>query len=80
MRQHCDHPEGNFPLSWNERHGALGFGRSLLVEGLGFALFASAEEFARSCGKLRAPTVMVKPSHRSVPSVSCIMPHYKPRT
>src|SRR5215472_2993118 len=58
MRQHCDHPEGDFPLSWNERHGALGLGRSLLVEARGLALFAAAEEFPRGGGKLRASTVM----------------------
>ena len=48
--KHCDHSEGDFPLRRDERHGALGFRGSLLVELLGFAVLAVAKKFPRgSC-------------------------------
>ena len=79
VRQHCDHPEGDSPLPWNERHCALCFGSSLLVEVRGFTLFAAAQEFPRSLSELRAPTVMIKPRHVTL-RLCRIMPRQQPTT
>jgi hypothetical protein len=41
VRKHCDYSESNPLVAWDERHSALGFSRSLLVETLGFGLFSA---------------------------------------
>src|SRR5215471_14466257 len=65
VREHSDHTECDFPLPWDECHGALSFGGGFLVKLFRLALLAEMQEFARGGRELRAPFMMVKPRHRA---------------